>query len=262
MLWCPDKTKNLATAVKEIHKAKQRGAQLVALPECYKYEHNIDWEEVPSGEACRALSEAAAEAGVCVVGGTLPERDGSALYNTCTVWDSDGSLLARHRKMHLYDIDIPNKVTHRESELVSAGDQITTFVFNGVKIGLGICFDICFPEMVELMAQDGCSLLIFPSDFHMVTGSRYWEALGRTRAFENQLWVALVGPARDPDTEYKSWGHSMLVDPWGTIKAELDENVGTILEDIDFNVVEEVRKQWPVRAQRRTDVYNTVRKSS
>ncbi|XP_063836718.1 omega-amidase NIT2-like [Ostrinia nubilalis] len=154
----------------------------------------VDWEEVPSGEACRALSEAAAEAGVCVVGGTVPERDGSALYNTCTVWDSDGSLLARHRKMHLYDIDIPNKVTHRESELVSAGDQITTFVFNGVKIGLGICFDICFPEMVELMAQDGCSLLIFPSDFHMVTGSRYWEALGRTRAFENQLWVALVAP--------------------------------------------------------------------
>ncbi|XP_028175421.1 omega-amidase NIT2-like [Ostrinia furnacalis] len=261
MLVGPDKAKNVAAAVKEIHKAKQRGAQLVALPECFNSpKENMNAEEVPFGETCRALSAAAAEAGVCVVGGTLPERQGGALYSTSTVWDRDGTLLARHRKVHLYDIDIPKKLKHKESEMLSAGDQITTFVFNGVKIGLGICFDMCFSEMAELMAQDGCSLLIFPGDFNVTAGRRYWELIGRIRALDHQLWVALVSPARDTSADYQSWGHSMLVDPWGNIKAQLDENVGTILEDIDLNVVEEVRRQMPIKPQRRTDLYNTVRK--
>ncbi|XP_063830229.1 omega-amidase NIT2-like [Ostrinia nubilalis] len=343
MLVGPDKAKNVAAAVKEIHKAKQQGAQLVALPECFNSpKENMNAEEVPFGETCRALSAAAAEAGVCVVGGTLPERQGGALYSTSTVWGPDGALLARHRKeggyvrellvggtlperqggalyststvwgrdgtllarhrkeggyvrallvggtlperqggalyststvwgpdgallarhrkVHLYDIDIPKKLKHKESEMLSAGNQITTFVFNGVKIGLGICFDMCFSEMAELMAQDGCSLLIFPGDFNVTAGRRYWELIGRIRALDHQLWVALVSPARDTSADYQSWGHSMLVDPWGNIKAQLDENVGTILEDIDLNVVEEVRRQMPIKPQRRTDLYNTVRK--
>ncbi|KPJ11498.1 Omega-amidase NIT2 [Papilio machaon] len=154
----PDKTKNIANAVKEIHKAKDKGAQLIALPECFNSPYGTQYfneyaEEVPSGATCRALSQAAAEAGVCVVGGTLPERCGTKLYNTCTVWDSAGKLLAKHRKVHLFDIDIPNKITFKESEVLSAGDQITTFEFQGVKIGLGICYDLRFPEMARLMSD-------------------------------------------------------------------------------------------------------------
>ncbi|XP_028157464.1 omega-amidase NIT2 isoform X1 [Ostrinia furnacalis] len=233
----PDKAKNVAAAVKEIHKAKKDGAQLVALPECFNSPYGTKFfdeyaEEVPSGETCRALSRAAAENGVCVVGGTVPERVGGDLYNTCTVWDASGKLLAQHRKVHLFDIDIPNKITFKESEVLSAGDQITTFEFNGVKIGLGICYDLRFGEMSHIMAQEGCSLLIYPGAFNMTTGPRHWELLGRARANDHQLWVALVSPARDTSAGYVAWGHSTLVDPWGAVAAKLDEKQGTLLADI------------------------------
>ncbi|XP_073960492.1 omega-amidase NIT2-B isoform X3 [Choristoneura fumiferana] len=153
-----DKTKNVAAAVKEIQLAKERGAQLVALPECFNSPYGTKFfeqyaEEVPSGETSRALSRAAAECGVCVVGGTVPERCGGRLYNTCTVWDASGKLLAQHRKVHLFDIDIPGKMTFKESEVLSAGDQVTTFEYCGVKIGVGICYDLRFYEMAHVMAN-------------------------------------------------------------------------------------------------------------
>ncbi|XP_013140544.1 PREDICTED: omega-amidase NIT2 isoform X2 [Papilio polytes] len=259
----PDKTKNVANAVKEIHKAKEKGAQLIALPECFNSPYGTQFfneyaEEVPSGATCQALSQAAAEAGVCVVGGTLPERCGPKLYNTCTVWDSAGKLLAKHRKLHLFDIDIPNKITFKESEVLSAGNQITTFEFQGIKIGLGICYDLRFPEMARIMADQGCSLLVYPGAFNMTTGPQHWELLGRARATDLQLWVALASPARDTAAGYVAWGHSTLIDPWGKPVAKLDEKPGTLFADIDLTAVEEVRSQIPIRCQRRTDVYDTI----
>ncbi|XP_045450246.1 omega-amidase NIT2-like [Melitaea cinxia] len=261
----PDKAKNLAAAVSEIHKAKEKGAQLVALPECFNSPYGTKYfeeyaEEVPSGLTSRTLSQAAAEAGVCVVGGTLPERRGAALYNTCTVWGGRGELLATHRKMHLFDIDIPNKITFKESEVLSAGDQITTFDYQGIKIGIGICYDLRFSEMAHLMAKQGCSLLIYPGAFNMTTGPKHWELLARARANDEQLWVALVSPARDTTAGYVAWGHSLLVDPWATVVDQLSEGPGTLVADVDLNVVEEVRSQIPIRVQRRTDIYDTIQK--
>ncbi|XP_050669936.1 omega-amidase NIT2 isoform X2 [Leptidea sinapis] len=261
-----DKAKNVAQAVKEIHRAKELGAHIVALPECFNSPYGTKYfneyaEEVPAGETSRALSRAAAEAGVCVVGGTLPERCGDRLYNTCTVWDSSGKLVTLYRKMHLFDIDIPNKITFKESEVLSAGDQLTVFEYNGVKVGLGICYDLRFPEMAHLMAKEGCSLLIYPGAFNMTTGPKHWELLGRARATDQQLYVALVSPARDLAAGYVAWGHSSLLDPWGAVLHQLDHRPGTLLADIDLTTVEEVRSQIPIRAQRRTDIYDTVQKS-
>ncbi|XP_039758233.1 omega-amidase NIT2 isoform X2 [Pararge aegeria] len=257
-----DKAQNIETAVREIHKAKSQGAHIVALPECFNSPYGTKYaEEVPSGATSRALSRAAAEARVCVVGGTVPERCGGALYNTCTVWDGSGKLLAQHRKMHLFDIDIPDKITFRESEVLSAGDQITTFEYQGVKIGVGICYDLRFSEMAHLMAKQGCSVLIYPAAFNMTTGPKHWELLAKARANDEQLWVALVSPARDTEAGYVAWGHSTLVDPWANVVAKLDEKPGTLLADVDLSIVEEVRSQIPVRVQRRTDVYDTVLKT-
>ncbi|XP_068622688.1 omega-amidase NIT2-A [Battus philenor] len=261
----PDKLKNVTHAVKEIHKAKEKGAQLVALPECFNSPYGTQYfkdyaEEVPSGATCQALSKAAAEAGVCVVGGTLPERCGDKLYNTCTVWDSSGKLVAKHRKIHLFDIDIPNKITFKESDVLSAGDQITTFDFQGIKIGLGICYDLRFPEMARLMANQGCSVLVYPGAFNMTTGPRHWALLGRARANDEQLWVALASPARDTTAHYVAWGHSTLIDPWGEPVACLDEKPGMLLADIDLTKVDEVRSQIPIRVQKRMDIYDTVHK--
>ncbi|CAG9133222.1 unnamed protein product [Plutella xylostella] len=260
-----DKKKNIAEAVKQIHMAKQQGAQLVALPECFNSPYGTKYfndyaEEVPGGETSLALLRAAAEAGVCVVGGTLPERCGDRLYNTCTVWDGCGKLLAQHRKMHLFDIDIPGKITFKESEALSPGDQFTTFDYEGVKIGIGICYDLRFSEMSHVLASKGCSMLIYPAAFNMTTGPKHWELLARARANDHQLYVALVSPARDTEASYVAWGHSTLVDPWGEVVGKLDENSGVLVCDIDLNKVEEVRNQIPIRSQRRTDLYDTITK--
>ncbi|CAH2244680.1 jg1336 [Pararge aegeria aegeria] len=227
-----DKAQNIETAVREIHKAKSQGAHIVALPECFNSPYGTKWfpeyaEEVPSGATSRAL----------------------------------GKLLAQHRKMHLFDIDIPDKITFRESEVLSAGDQITTFEYQGVKIGVGICYDLRFSEMAHLMAKQGCSVLIYPAAFNMTTGPKHWELLAKARANDEQLWVALVSPARDTEAGYVAWGHSTLVDPWANVVAKLDEKPGTLLADVDLSIVEEVRSQIPVRVQRRTDVYDTVLKT-
>ncbi|CAG9790779.1 unnamed protein product [Diatraea saccharalis] len=230
----PDKAKNVAAAVQEIHKAKEKGAQLVALPECFNSPYGTEFfeeyaEEVPAGETSRALSRAAAEAGVCVVGGTVPERCGDRLYNTCAVWDPSGKLLAQHRKLHLFDIDIPNKITFKESDVLSPGDKITTFEFNGIKIGIGICYDLRFGEMAHIMAQEGCALQIYPGAFNMTTGPLHWELLARARACDTQAWVALVSPARaPPGAAYRAWGHSLLADPWAAVPHALGPAPGTL----------------------------------
>ncbi|XP_026749943.2 omega-amidase NIT2 isoform X2 [Galleria mellonella] len=263
----PDKAKNVEAAVREIHKAKEMGAQLVALPECFNAPYGTKYfseyaEEVPGGGTSAALSAAAAAARVCVVGGSLPERCGPRLYNTCTVWGPAGELLAKHRKVHLFDIDIPDKITFRESDVLSPGDQITTFEYGGIKIGLGICYDLRFPEMAQIMADQGCSLLVYPGAFNMTTGPRHWEVLARARASDLQLWVALVSPARAAAADYVAWGHSLLVDPWGQPAATLGHEPDTLLADIDLNTVEEVRSQIPVRRQKRNDIYEIVHKTN
>ncbi|CAB3244146.1 unnamed protein product [Arctia plantaginis] len=261
-----DKKKNIQVAVNAIYEAKKNGAQLVALPECFNSPYGTKYfdeysERVPAGETCAALSKAAADTGMCVVGGTMPEKCDSRLYNTCTVWDPKGTMIASHRKAHLFDIDIPGKITFRESESLSAGNKITTFSYCGVKIGIGICYDIRFVEMATLMAKEGCSFLIYPAAFNMTTGPKHWELLGRARANDLQLYVALVSPARDPKADYVAWGHTMLIDPWAKVEASLDEKPGLLYGTIDTKVVQDVRSQIPIRMQRRTDMYETVNKT-
>ncbi|KAJ2949571.1 hypothetical protein O0L34_g15489 [Tuta absoluta] len=262
---CSDKAKNIQSAVNWICKAKDAGAELVTLPECFNSPYGTKYfndyaEEIPKGETSKALSEAAAKYGVCVVGGTFPERSNGKLYNTCTVWGPKGEMLAKHRKMHLFDIDIPGKITFKESEVLSPGDQVTTFMFNGIMIGIGICYDLRFPELAHVMAKEGCSVLIYPSAFNMTTGPKHWELLSRARANDQQLYTAVVSPARDQTGDYVAWGHTLLVDPWAQVVEQLDEKPGMIVQNIDLSVVEEVRNSIPIRSQRRTDIYDVVSK--
>ncbi|XP_026727633.1 omega-amidase NIT2-like isoform X2 [Trichoplusia ni] len=258
-----DKAQNLANAVKEIHKAKEKGAELVALPEFFNAPYGTQYfkdyaEEIPCGPSSAAIKCAALEAGVWVVAGTMPECQRDKLYNTCTVWDSKGNLVCVHRKLHLFDIDIPGGIKFKESDVLTAGDGITSFCFKGVKIGLGVCYDLRFFEMAQLMSKDGCSMLLYPGAFNLTTGPLHWELLARARANDLQLWVALVSPARDVKAKYVAWGHSLVVNPWGKVMQKLDERPGTIIMDIDTKVVEQVRTQIPIRKQRRTDVYDTI----
>ncbi|XP_018395588.1 PREDICTED: omega-amidase NIT2 isoform X1 [Cyphomyrmex costatus] len=260
-----DKATNVSRAVSFIERAKQERADIVTLPECFNSPYGTSHfaryaESIPDGETSVALSEAARKNNVYVIGGTIPERNNDKLYNTCTVWGPDGKLVAMHRKMHLFDIDIKGKITFRESDSLSAGNFLTIFEAKGCKIGIGICYDIRFEEMARLYRNKGCQMLVYPAAFNMTTGPLHWSLLQRSRANDNQLYVACVSPARTSPPGYIAWGHTQLTNPWGEILDELDAVEDMIVSDIDLKIVDEVREQIPIFNQRRTDLYDTVLK--
>jgi len=263
-----NKAENLKSCAKLVKEAAQKGAQLVALPECFNSPYGVDFfpeyaEQIPSGESCAALSKCALDNKVYLVGGSIPEKGEAAkLYNTCTVWNPKGELIARHRKVHLFDIDVPGKITFQESKTLSPGSELTTVKTDLCHLGIGICYDLRFAEMAQIYRNRGCDLIIYPGAFNMTTGPAHWQILQQGRAVDNQLYVATVSPARDKSSGYVAWGHSMVVNPWGKILAEAGEPEEIVYADIDLNYKEEIRSSIPLTRQRRTDLYETVEKNS
>ncbi|XP_058116618.1 omega-amidase NIT2-like [Anopheles ziemanni] len=261
----PTKKECIANAAAQVRLAKDKGARLIILPECFnspystaEFAHHA--EEIPSGVTSQALAKLAADLGIYLVGGTYPEREGTKLYNTCPVFGPKGELLCRYRKMHLFDMDIPGQCTFRESDALTAGDQLATFTIGTLNIGLGICYDKRFPELTACYRQLGCDMMIFPSAFDPYTGPLHWDLLGRSRALDNQMFVALVSPARDPTTEYVAYGYSLLCDPWGRVLCRAKESQETIITDIDLKVCEQIKRQIPILNQKRNDIYQLLTK--
>ncbi|XP_050690988.1 omega-amidase NIT2-like isoform X2 [Eriocheir sinensis] len=258
------KTKNVARAVQLIKEAAGGGAQLVVLPECfnspYGTNHFPKYAEPVPGESTTALGDAAKKFGVFVVGGSVPEREGDKLYNTCTVWGPQGNMLAKHRKVHLFDINVPGGQVFRESDCLSPGSSLTTFDLPHCKIGLGICYDMRFPEVARIYAKLGCKVVLYPGAFNMTTGPAHWELLQRSRALDNQVYVGAVSPARDTDASYIAWGHSSIVSPWGEVISTCEDEEAIIYGDLDMDYVNKVRQMVPVLKQMRDDVYEVTAK--
>ncbi|XP_069053512.1 omega-amidase NIT2 [Lepisosteus oculatus] len=253
------KTDNLNRARGLIKEAAGQGAKVVTLPECFNSPYGTGYfpqyaEPIP-GDSTKMLSEAAKENGVYLIGGSIPEEDGGKLYNTCPVFAPDGTLLLKHRKIHLFDIDVPGKIRFQESETLSPGSSFSVFETPFCKIGVGICYDMRFAELAQIYTQKGCHLLVYPGAFNMTTGPAHWELLQRGRAVDNQVYVATASPARDEKAPYIAWGHSSVVSPWGevVVKAGADETI--VYADIDLQYLAEVRQQIPIHAQRRHDLY-------
>lgn len=220
------------------------------------------------------LSQAASTFGVYLIGGSYPERGKNGeLYNTSLVFDPHGKRIATHRKVHLFDIDVPGKITFRESDALSPGNTVTVFDFNtshtcaGInetrsvktKIGVAICYDLRFPELAQIMTQSlGAQVLVYPGAFNMTTGPAHWKLLQQGRALDNQVFVATCSPSRDNSAGYTAYGHSMVVNPWGTVVAELDETASTLLTEIDLDVVESTRSSIPILKQKRNDIYSLI----
>jgi len=262
LLVSADKQANLDNAAAHIQKAVAEKAQLIVLPECFNcpYSNNsfpTYAEEIPGGPSSTMLIQQAKLHHVYIIGGSIPERDGQRLYNTSLIIGPDGSILAKHRKVHLFDIDIPGKITFKESETLSPGQTFTCFQTEWCQVGVGICYDIRFSDYSQILANKGCKLLCFPGAFNMTTGPAHWELLQRSRAVDNQVYVASVSPARNPDSTYQAWGHSSVVDPWGTVIATTDHTPSIIYADINLARVDEVRSQIPVLKQKRLDIYET-----
>lgn len=257
------KPDNLLNASRMIKQAATNGAKIVALPECFNSPYGTsyfkDYAECIPGNSTEVLANAAKENGVFLIGGSIPEEDKGKLYNTCTVYNPEGTMIAKHRKVHLFDIDVPGKICFKESETLSPGKDFTTFDTPYCKIGIGICYDIRFPELAYVYSDLGCKLLVYPGAFNMTTGPAHWELLQRSRAIDNQLYVASVSPARDEKASYVAWGHSTVVSPWGEV-VETSEHEETIVYcDIKTNYVDEVRSQIPIRSQKRNDLYKVMK---
>lgn len=253
---------NIERACKFIKECAEKGAQLACLPECFNAPYGIQYfnqfaETVP-GPTSEALSNSAKKNNIYVVGGTFPEKDCDKLYNTCLAFGPDGETIAKHRKIHLFDIDISGKISFKESSILSPGNSFTSFQLGKWKVGLGICYDIRFPLMANIYAQKGCQLLIYPGAFNMTTGPAHWQLLQRVRAVDNQLYVAAISPARDEKASYVAWGHSSLVNPWGDVVCEAKENECILYADIDQSYVDEVRNQIPLLKQQRKDLYEVL----
>ncbi|XP_069802272.1 omega-amidase NIT2 [Dendropsophus ebraccatus] len=264
LLVSPVKSDNLKKASELIKQAAQQGAQIVALPECFNSPYGTKFfpeyaEKIP-GQSTQMLSEVAKECGIYLIGGSIPEEDSGKLYNTCTVFGPDGTLLIKHRKIHLFNIDVPGKIRFQESETLSPGDSLSVFDTPFCKIGVGICYDIRFAELAQIYTKKGCQLLVYPGAFNMTTGPAHWELLQRARALDNQVYVATASPARDDKASYVAWGHSTVVSPWGELVAKAGSEETIISADIDLQYVAEIRQQIPIHTQRRHDLYSVEEK--
>ncbi|KAF8835439.1 carbon-nitrogen hydrolase [Paxillus ammoniavirescens] len=257
--------------------APNREPNLIVLPECFNspyghvhfpvyaetigytpgQEYNI---EKSMSQSVRMLSEAASHHRVWLIGGSIPERDiaDGKIYNTCTVFSPEGKLVAIHRKVHLFDIDIPGKIKFKESETLTGGSSSTFFDTGFARIGLGICYDVRFPELAMIAARKGCHVLIYPGAFNTTTGPLHWELLQRARAVDNQVFFSMCSPARDPKAGYQAYGHSMVVDPFGEVLGEAKDQEEIVHFTIDPQLLHAARAGIPVTTQRRFDIYPDV----
>ncbi|KAI0386845.1 carbon-nitrogen hydrolase [Hypomontagnella monticulosa] len=270
-----DKTANLKHAREKVLEAASGGAKFVVLPECFNSPYGCDYfpsyaETLLPGPpsesqspSYHALSAMAKEADVYLVGGSIPEADpdpaSKKYYNTSLIFGPDGSLLGAHRKVHLFDIDIPGKITFRESDVLSPGNKLTIVDLPGYgRIAVAICYDVRFPELAMIAARRGCFALVYPGAFNLTTGPLHWRLQGQARAMDNQLYVALCSPARDTSATYHAWGHTLIVDPMARVLAEAEEKEAIVAWELDGALIEETRKNIPLSTQRRFDVYPDV----
>lgn len=261
MMVVAGKKENKERAKKMIYDAADKGAKIVSLPEMFNCPYDNKRfreyaETFPQGETIKMLSNAAKEKNIYLIGGSIPELDDQGrVYNTSFIFDNKGNLIGKHRKMHLFDIDIKDRVSFKESEVLTGGKDVTIVDTEYGKIGVAICYDIRFPELLRIMALKGAKLVFIPAAFNMTTGPAHWEILFKSRALDNQIYVAGISTARDINYSYVAYGNSIVVSPWGEVVSRLDEKEAILIEDIDFDYINEVRESLPLLKHRREDVY-------
>lgn len=262
LLVTSNKEKNVTRALKMISKCKEKNCDLVVLPESFNSPYGelqtsegIETyaEDMNDSETLSIISEIAKKEKINIVAGSIPtvveKNNVKNYFNTSVTFSSEGKILGTHNKIHLFDINIPGKIVYEESKMLTGGSNLTYFEIPEkpeFKIGVGICFDVRFAELAQIYRKEGCNLLIYPGAFNLTTGPAHWKHLAIGRALDNQLFTALCSPARDEDASYVAYGHSMIVNPWGEILEELDEKEGIIIQDINLEELETMRKQLPV----------------
>ncbi|MBI2684454.1 MAG: carbon-nitrogen hydrolase family protein [Actinobacteria bacterium] len=255
-----DADANVETAGRLVAVAAAAGATLVVLPEKWPL---LEVGPRPGaqpqsvgGTWMRAARGWAAEYGVTLVAGSLLERDGDGerAFNTTFVVDPTGTIVARYRKLHLFDVDVEGRA-YRESSTTRPGADVVTTVVDAVTVGLSICYDLRFPELYRALADRGADILAVPAAFTAATGRAHWELLVRSRAVENQAFVIAANQVGRHGDGAESYGHSMIVDPWGVVLADVRDGEGIAIADLDMARLADIRATLPALAHRRADVF-------
>jgi predicted amidohydrolase len=253
-----DLARNLAVCREQVAAAAGLGARLVILPECFAFLGRTEGDKLAIAESLdlarpgpivSMLVELATKHQIWLVGGGLPERvpcDAARTYNTAAVFAPDGTLAAAYRKVHLFDVDIPGGAVLRESDATCPGTDRVVVDIDGAKVGLSICYDVRFPELYrELVKDRGADVLIVPAAFTAHTGRAHWHLLLRARAIEDQAWVIAAAQWGKHNEKRESFGHSLVVDPWGTLVAERPDGDGVVIAALDGESVAKTRRQMP-----------------
>jgi deaminated glutathione amidase len=255
-----DVTENLATCARLVGAAAERGAQLVVLPENFAYlgpepgkrelAERIGDRDAPIQ---RALGEMARSSGAHLVAGGFPERssDPKRPHNTCAVIAPDGRLVASYRKIHLFDVELPDGAVLKESEATLGGSEPVVAEVDGFKLGLSVCYDLRFPELYRALVDRGAEVLLVPAAFTLQTGKDHWHVLLRARAIEAQCWVVAAAQWGKHPKGRASYGHALVADPWGTVVAECSDRVGLCVADIERSDLARVRHMLPSLEHRR-----------
>jgi len=249
---------NETTARELVSRAAADGARFIALPENWFFigplEEKVTHAEPLEGPRVRRMQDLAAKLGVHLLLGSIAEvaPNPAQCFNTSVLLGPTGELLASYRKIHLFDVDIPDGAVFQESETVAEGDQGLTVVETPLaRFGLSVCYDLRFPEMYRALVADGAQVLAVPSAFTMFTGKDHWEVLLRARAIENTSWVIAPNHSGAHSKGRTSYGRSMIIDPWGTVVANCSDGPGYAVARIDMGLLDRVRKQIPSLGHRR-----------
>jgi predicted amidohydrolase len=254
-----DPAVNLATAARLLQSAAAQGARLAVLPENFSLMARHDAERRAHAEADGVgpvqefLAATAASLRIWIVAGSVPIKrgDGERNAQSCLVYDDSGKRVARYDKIHLFDVDLPDRAeSYRESSTMAPGDEVVALDTPVGRLGLSICYDVRFPELYRRLQAAGAQWLVVPAAFTAASGEAHWEVLLRARAIENLCYVVASAQCGMHPSGRQTWGHSMIIDHWGRILAQLPEGAGVITANVDLAAQAEARRKFPALSHR------------
>ena len=260
-----DKGENMKAACRFIDEAAAEGAKLVSFPEVMNLSGDNVGEggghETIPGYTTEILMAKAKEHGIYIHSGSFCEKipGEERAYNASVIIDPEGKIIAHYRKLHTFDVTLPDGTVCDESARVHPGDDIVTVDTALGKLGMSICYDIRFPELYRLMALEGAQVIFTPASFTMPTGKDHWETILRTRAIENGCYIVAADQI-GKKVRFTAYGNSMVVDPWGTVISRAKDQVGITYAEIDLDFLDSIRAKIPSLKNRRSDVYDLRRK--
>lgn len=255
-----DKSVNLANAEKLIDQLASEHAELIMLPEYFNFlgpdAQKPENAEPMDGPSLERIQNKAVQHKIYIHLGSFLEKDDVHIYNTSVVYDPDGKMIAKYRKIHLFDVEAPGGIVYQESKTITPGPEVVTFKIGEITFGLSICYDLRFPELYRELSKRGAQVILVPAAFTLQTGRDHWELLLRARAVENLCWVGAAAQWGVHPPANSCFGRSMVINPWGIVMAQASDGVSHITADISFDSLNSIRTTFPALDHKREDIFS------